>query len=45
MAISKETYDSGMTAEEFLDVVDANKEKFLKNVENAQIPDDVVILQ
>jgi thiol-disulfide isomerase/thioredoxin len=41
MAISKETFDSGMTGQEFLDVIEANKEKFLENVENATIPDDV----
>lgn len=41
MAISKETYESGMTGQEFLDIVEANKEKFLENVEQATIPDDV----
>jgi len=41
MAISKATYDSGMTGQEFLDIAEANKEKFLENVENATIPDDV----
>lgn len=41
MAISKETYASGMTAEEYLDVIEANKEKFLENIEKATIPDDV----
>jgi len=41
MAISKETYASGMTAEEFLDIAEANKEKFLENLEKATIPDDV----
>ena len=38
MAISKETFDSGMTAEEYLGVVEANKEKFLENVDNAHDP-------
>ncbi|CAN5690610.1 thioredoxin family protein [soil metagenome] len=41
MAISRETYESGMTAEQFLDVVEANKEKFLENIDNATIPDDI----
>ena len=41
MAISKETFDGGMTAEEFLGIVEANKEKFLENVENARISDEV----
>lgn len=41
MAISKETFSSGMTGQEFLDIAEANKEKFIENVENATIPDDV----
>ena len=41
MAISRETFDSGLTAEEFLDIVEANKEKFLENVENTTISEDV----
>jgi hypothetical protein len=41
MAISKETFASGMTAEEFLDIIEANKEKFHENIEKATIPDDV----
>ncbi len=41
MAISKETFDSGMTGQEFLDIVEANKDKFLENVDQATIPDDV----
>lgn len=41
MAISRETYESGMTAEQFLDVVEANKDKFLENIDNATIPDDI----
>jgi thiol-disulfide isomerase/thioredoxin len=41
MAISREKYASGLTAEQFLDIVEANKDKFLENVENASIPDDV----
>jgi hypothetical protein len=41
MAISKATFESGMTADEFLDIIEANKEKFHENVEKATIPDDV----
>ncbi len=33
MPISKETYASGMTADEYLAIVEANREKFLENVE------------
>jgi hypothetical protein len=41
MAISRETFASGLTAEQFLDIAEANKDKFLENIENATIPDDV----
>ena len=41
MAISRETYESGITAEQFLDIAEANKDKFLENIDNATIPDDI----
>ncbi len=41
MAISRETFQSGMTADEFFGIIEANKEKFNENLENATIPDDV----
>jgi hypothetical protein len=35
MPISRDTYATGLTAEQFLDVIQANKEKFLENIEKA----------
>lgn len=40
MAVSKETYQSGLTAEQFLDIVEANKDKFLENIDNATISEE-----
>lgn len=41
MAISKDTYASGLTAEQYIDLVEANREKFLENIDNAKISDDL----
>lgn len=40
MAISKETYQSGMTADQYLDIIEANKDKILENIDNAVITEE-----
>lgn len=41
MPVSKETYQSGLTPEQFIDLMETNKEKFVENIDAANISADV----
>lgn len=40
MPVTKETFESGLTADQYIDLVEANREKFLENLEADGITDE-----
>lgn len=40
MPVTKETFESGLTADQYIDLVEANREKFLENLEAKSITDE-----